>query len=69
MDTTLKKISAKPPSIVAARRQTAAFPNEIKDAALCRGAATPVLQRFPLGLEMILNASPKVTAAHHPWAE
>jgi len=31
----------KTPSIVAARRQTAAFPDEIKDAALCREAATP----------------------------
>jgi len=44
-----KEISAKLPAIVAAGRQNAAFPNDITDAALCRGAATPVLRRIPLG--------------------
>jgi hypothetical protein len=39
-------MSAKLPAIVAASRQTAAFFNEITDPALCRGAATQVLQRF-----------------------
>jgi hypothetical protein len=34
-------------AVVAAGRQTAEFSNEITDAALCRGAATPVLERFP----------------------
>jgi hypothetical protein len=49
---TQREISAKLPAIVAASRQTAAFPNEITNAALCRGAATPALQGFHQGLKV-----------------